>query len=138
MESRKAIAIGREMLERVRPSVQGVQVSAPFGKVELALEVFRTRLLVSLAKRGLSYFVAALLVVATPTPAAHAQSLKSLRLQVDNDWFLFWRPSTNRPDDNYTHGNLARAVFNTAPRWASFGRPRLLEWPPCRAGATVG
>jgi hypothetical protein len=32
------------MLERVRPHVQGVQVSAPFGKVELALEVFRDTL----------------------------------------------------------------------------------------------
>ncbi|HJR62802.1 MAG TPA: bifunctional homocysteine S-methyltransferase/methylenetetrahydrofolate reductase [Gemmatimonadaceae bacterium] len=37
----EGIAIAREMLERVRSSVQGVQVSAPFGKVELALEVFR-------------------------------------------------------------------------------------------------
>jgi methionine synthase / methylenetetrahydrofolate reductase(NADPH) len=36
----EGIAIAREMLERVRPLVQGVQVSAPFGKVELALEVF--------------------------------------------------------------------------------------------------
>lgn len=36
----EGIAIAREMLERVRGSVQGVQVSAPFGKVELALEVF--------------------------------------------------------------------------------------------------
>ena len=35
----EGIAIAREMLERVRPSVQGVQVSAPFGKVELALQV---------------------------------------------------------------------------------------------------
>jgi homocysteine S-methyltransferase len=40
----EGIAIAREMLERVRPSVQGVQVSAPFGKVELALEVFREHL----------------------------------------------------------------------------------------------
>jgi len=38
---KEGIAIAREMLERVRPSVQGVQVSAPFGKVDLALEVFR-------------------------------------------------------------------------------------------------
>jgi methionine synthase / methylenetetrahydrofolate reductase(NADPH) len=37
----EGIAIAREMLERVRPSVQGVQVSAPFGKVELAIEVFK-------------------------------------------------------------------------------------------------
>jgi len=36
----EGIAIAREMLDRVRPHVQGVQVSAPFGKVELALEVF--------------------------------------------------------------------------------------------------
>jgi methionine synthase I (cobalamin-dependent)/5,10-methylenetetrahydrofolate reductase len=36
----EGIAIAREMLERVRGSVQGAQVSAPFGKVELALEVF--------------------------------------------------------------------------------------------------
>ncbi|MBA4071468.1 MAG: bifunctional homocysteine S-methyltransferase/methylenetetrahydrofolate reductase [Gemmatimonas sp.] len=37
----EGIAIARAMLERVRPGVQGVQVSAPFGKVELALEVFK-------------------------------------------------------------------------------------------------
>jgi homocysteine S-methyltransferase len=36
----EGIAIAREMLSRVKDSVQGVQVSAPFGKVELALRVF--------------------------------------------------------------------------------------------------
>jgi homocysteine S-methyltransferase len=36
----EGISIAREMLARVRDSVQGVQVSAPFGKVELAIEVF--------------------------------------------------------------------------------------------------
>jgi homocysteine S-methyltransferase len=36
----EGIAIAREMLERVRGVVQGAQVSAPFGKVELALQVF--------------------------------------------------------------------------------------------------
>jgi homocysteine S-methyltransferase len=36
----EGIAIAQEMLARVKGSVQGVQVSAPFGKVELALEVF--------------------------------------------------------------------------------------------------
>jgi homocysteine S-methyltransferase len=35
----EGIAIAREMLERVHGSVHGVQVSAPFGKVELALDV---------------------------------------------------------------------------------------------------
>jgi methionine synthase I (cobalamin-dependent)/5,10-methylenetetrahydrofolate reductase len=37
----EGIAIAREMFDRVRAGVQGVQVSAPFGKVELALQVFR-------------------------------------------------------------------------------------------------
>jgi homocysteine S-methyltransferase len=37
----EGIAIAREMLDCVKSAVQGVQVSAPFGKVELALEVFR-------------------------------------------------------------------------------------------------
>jgi methionine synthase I (cobalamin-dependent)/5,10-methylenetetrahydrofolate reductase len=36
----EGIAIAREMLTHVRERVQGVQVSAPFGKVELALNVF--------------------------------------------------------------------------------------------------
>jgi homocysteine S-methyltransferase len=37
----EGIAIAREMLTRVRPILQGAQVSAPFGKVELALDVFK-------------------------------------------------------------------------------------------------
>jgi len=37
----EGIAIAREMLACVKAAVQGVQVSAPFGKVELALDVFR-------------------------------------------------------------------------------------------------
>jgi homocysteine S-methyltransferase len=36
----EGIAIARSMLERVRSAVNGVQVSAPFGRVELALQVF--------------------------------------------------------------------------------------------------
>ena len=36
----EGVAIAREMLAQVRVAVQGVQVSAPFGKVELALDVF--------------------------------------------------------------------------------------------------
>ncbi len=36
----EGVAIAREMLERAKPRVQGVQVSAPFGRVNLALEVF--------------------------------------------------------------------------------------------------
>ena len=36
----EGIAIAREALEQVRGGVQGVQVSAPFGRIEYALEVF--------------------------------------------------------------------------------------------------
>jgi len=36
----EGVAIARQMFERVKGMVQGVQVSAPFGKVEVALEVF--------------------------------------------------------------------------------------------------
>jgi len=35
----EGVAIAREMLQRIRPLVQGAQVSAPFGKVPVALEV---------------------------------------------------------------------------------------------------
>ena len=37
----EGLAIAREMVARVRPAVQGIQVSAPFGKVPFALQVFR-------------------------------------------------------------------------------------------------
>src|SRR5439155_14491588 len=36
----EGLTIAREMLQAVRPLVQGVQVSAPFGKVPFALDVF--------------------------------------------------------------------------------------------------
>jgi methionine synthase I (cobalamin-dependent)/5,10-methylenetetrahydrofolate reductase len=48
----EGIAIAREMLERVRSNVQGVQVSAPFGKVELALQVFQGTLAPRAAAAG--------------------------------------------------------------------------------------
>jgi methionine synthase / methylenetetrahydrofolate reductase (NADH) len=37
----EGVRIAREMYARVQPMVRGVQVSAPFGKVEVALEVFK-------------------------------------------------------------------------------------------------
>jgi homocysteine S-methyltransferase len=37
----EGVAIAREMFVHVKEMVQGVQVSAPFGRVEVALEVFR-------------------------------------------------------------------------------------------------
>lgn len=35
----EGVAIAREMVERVRPMVQGVQLSAPFGRYQMAIEV---------------------------------------------------------------------------------------------------
>ncbi len=36
----EGVAIAREMFQQVKGAVQGIQVSAPFGRVEVALEVF--------------------------------------------------------------------------------------------------
>jgi len=36
---REGIAIAREMVEQVRKMVQGVQLSAPFGRYAMAIEV---------------------------------------------------------------------------------------------------
>ena len=37
----EGVQIAREMFALVKRSVQGIQVSAPFGRVEVALEVFK-------------------------------------------------------------------------------------------------
>jgi len=37
----EGVAIARDLFTKVKPMVQGVQVSAPFGRVEIALQVFR-------------------------------------------------------------------------------------------------
>jgi homocysteine S-methyltransferase len=37
---KEGVRIAQEMLQELRPYVQGVQVSAPFGKIPHALEVF--------------------------------------------------------------------------------------------------
>jgi homocysteine S-methyltransferase len=36
---REGVAIGREMVERARNMVEGVQLSAPFGRYSMAIEV---------------------------------------------------------------------------------------------------
>ena len=35
------IAIAKESIEKIRHAVAGVQISAPFGKVEIAIRVIR-------------------------------------------------------------------------------------------------
>jgi homocysteine S-methyltransferase len=37
----EGVAIARDMFSKVKSMVQGVQVSAPFGRVEVALQVFQ-------------------------------------------------------------------------------------------------
>jgi lipid A 3-O-deacylase len=70
-----------------------------------------------------SRLVAALFLLAPLGAEARAQDLEGFRFQVDNDWFDFWQRSVDRPDDNYTHGQVIRAVFDAAPRWVRFGHP---------------
>jgi lipid A 3-O-deacylase len=53
--------------------------------------------------------------------------LSGVTFQVDNDYFDFWMPGRDRPDDNYTHGQLLRTVFNAAPSWARRGVPSCAE-----------
>ena len=64
-----------------------------------------------------------LFAVAIAAFPLEAQNLESFRFQVDNDWFDFSIKSVDRPDDNYTHGQLIRAVLNSAPKWVLLGRP---------------
>lgn len=72
-------------------------------------------------------YVRLLILAATAAQPVYGQTLQSFRFQVDNDWFDFSMRSVDRPDDNYTHGQIARAVLNTAPKWMLFGRPQCAE-----------
>ena len=65
------------------------------------------------------FFILAALLFVQPLEA-RSQSLESLRLQVDNDWFDFWQRSVDRPDELYTAGQGFRATFDAAPKWARF------------------
>jgi hypothetical protein len=80
-----------------------------------------------------------LLVALSPlTRPAAGQSLAALRFQLDNDYFDFWLPGRERPDNDYTHGIVARAVFNAVPRWARGGHTECGEAPSTpRAQACV-
>src|SRR5688572_33471792 len=64
--------------------------------------------------------LAVFFALATPTSA---QTLSGVTFQVDNDYFDFWMPGNERPDDNYTHGQVLRTVLNTAPAWTRRGVP---------------
>ena len=68
--------------------------------------------------RPITCTIAASIVFFSTGELASAQTLAGFRFQVDNDYFDFWIPSHDRPDDDYTHGAVMRAVFNSAPHWA--------------------
>src|SRR6266545_753433 len=72
-------------------------------------------------------YLALLATFVLGTRPASAQSLSGVTLHVDNDYFDFWMPGRERPDDNYTHGQSLRTVFNAAPRWARRGVPSCVE-----------
>jgi hypothetical protein len=89
------------------------------------------------------HIIAAVILLAPLAPGASAQEMESLRMQVDNDWFDFWRRSVDRPDENYTAGQGFRVVFDAAPRWMRFGRPdcasaRRISPVPAACVQTVG
>src|SRR5687767_12587526 len=74
----------------------------------------------SLAGARFTRLLAVVFALATPTSA---QTLSGVTFQVDNDYFDFWLPGNERPDDNYTHGQILRAVFNMSPAWTRRGVP---------------
>lgn len=75
----------------------------------------------------MKFYYRLLIFIAISSQTAQGQTLQSFRFQVDNDWFDFSMRSVDRPDDNYTHGQTARAILNTAPKWMLFGRPRCAD-----------
>lgn len=74
-----------------------------------------------------SRFIGLLAVFAVLATPISAQSVSGVTFQVDNDYFDFWLPERERPDDNYTHGQLLRMVFNVAPAWARRSVPSCSE-----------
>jgi hypothetical protein len=49
---------------------------------------------------------------------AYPQSVRTLGVDVENDYFDFWRAPDRRSDDNYTQGVHLRATLGDLPKWA--------------------
>ncbi len=60
----------------------------------------------------------------------HAQSTWSPRLQLDNDFYNYWKYYSKRPDEQYTNGVLATLESPEAPWW---GKRFASKTPNCRA-----
>ncbi len=73
-----------------------------------------------IARRFLCVFFVGGAAVEAP---AQGHALAGVRLRMENDYFDFWLPSENRPDDNYTHGAASALLLNRVPHWARGGRP---------------
>lgn len=66
---------------------------------------------------------------ATPQ-SVEAQATWSPRLQLDNDFYNYWKYYTKRPDEQYTNGVLGSLESAEAPWW---GKRFALKTPNCRA-----
>jgi hypothetical protein len=52
-----------------------------------------------------------------PSPRARIQPPWRFSVRADNDAFNFWRPITQRPDKEYTNGDVIRFELSAAPWW---------------------
>jgi hypothetical protein len=69
--------------------------------------------------RGVRLGLAIIVAWVVPHAALEAQELtRSVRLTVDNDYFNFWLPPLQRPDDNYTQGARIAWDLASTPRFA--------------------
>ncbi len=68
---------------------------------------------------GVRLGLAIIVAWVVPHVAIEAQELtRTVRLTVDNDFFNFWRPPLQRPDDNYTQGARMAWDLASTPRFA--------------------
>ncbi len=74
---KEGIKIAQEMLEAVRPMVQGVQVSAPFGRYNAAAEVIASVLPEGIPSRSSRLHLGA---VKTPDTPGHASETRDTKL----------------------------------------------------------
>ena len=81
--------------------------------------------------RGIRLALAIIVAWVVPHVAIEAQELtRTLRLTADNDFFNFWLPPRQRPDDNYTQG--ARIAWDLA------STPRFAKALLCPSGVACG
>jgi hypothetical protein len=84
------------------------------------------------------------IVLCGAASAAHPQSVQTVGVDVENDYFDFWRAPDRRSDDNYTQGIHLRASLGDLPSWAKQSltacRPAVVfgsdsSWQTCAEGS---